>query len=89
MQQNGVSNFETHFVHDNIQFMNENGVIRLSTSTEFEENVQILILSRVKCDEKQQVEQNLFQENALKSIRKKAAMMTNPEKHSQMIQKKR
>jgi hypothetical protein len=89
MKQNTLINFETHFVHDNIQFMNDNGVIRLSSSTDYEENVKVLILSRVECDEKQQMEQNLFQNNALDSIRKKAALMTNPEKHSELLQRKR
>jgi hypothetical protein len=77
--------FETHFVHDDIQFVNENGVIKLSSSTEYEENVKFLILSRVETDKENREEVNLFQTNALQSIRNRAALITNPE----LLQKKR
>ena len=81
--------YETHFVHDNHQFVNDNGTTKLSASTEYEENVKILILSRLEIVKKQFNHVDLFPTNAIMSIRRRAVSITNPDKHAQHLLKKR
>jgi hypothetical protein len=81
--------YETHFVNDNLQFMNKDGVTKLSTSTDFEENVKILVLSRHESIKKEPEHVPPFSENAMRSIRKKADKMTLHDRHFQQLLKKR
>jgi hypothetical protein len=87
--QNNSFKYETHFVHENHQFMNDTGFLKLSASTEFEENIKILVLSRHDNEERQPEHVNQFSLNALRSIRKRTDKMTLNERHSQQLQKKR
>ena len=88
VQQKINCNFETHFVHEDIQYVSDDGVIKLSSSTDFEKDVCFLILSREK-EESKSKEVTLFSNNAINSIRNKASLITNPEKNLQLLQKRK
>ena len=87
--------YQTHFVHDDIHFFDENGTIKASTSTEFQKGVKLLILSRLESAENITEEVSNFPKPALDAIRKKAKKVTNPEKtlldreHSAIYEKER
>ena len=42
---------QCHFVHDDMQFFDHNGTIKLSASTNFETDVKLIVLSRLRSQE--------------------------------------
>ena len=83
------SEFQTHFVHDDIQFFDLNGTIEFSTGTDFQKGIKLLILSRLESVENPTEEVGTFSKRALDSIRKKTMKITNPDKHLLELEKKR
>ena len=69
--------------------MNDIGIIKSSASTDYENNVKMLILSRNESLEMQPEHVIPFSFNTLRSIRKKADKMTLHERHFQQLAKKR
>ena len=81
--------YNTHFVNENHQFFNDDGIIQLSENTEYEKNVKILVLSRFKSFDEQPQYVDLFPTNAMRTIRNRAVATTDPAKHSQQLLKKK
>ena len=88
VSQDSSFKYETHFVHEDHQYVDDNGIIRLSASTEYDENVKIIILTRLQSVEKQLKNVDLFSTNAMMSIRRRAVSITDPDKHSQHLQRR-
>ena len=87
--QNTSIKYSTHFVQDNHQFVDNDGIIGLSANTDYGKNVKFLLFSRLESVKKQNQNIDLFPTNALKSIRNRAAWITDPDKHSSQLLKKR
>ena len=68
VENDNVSGYQTHFVYDDIHFFDENGTVSVSTSTDFQKGVKILILSRLESTDNQTVCN--FPTRALDTIRK-------------------
>ena len=68
-------------MHDDVHFYDENGIIKVSTSNDFEKGVKLLVLSRLESQENLTKEICIFPTKALDAIRKKATKITNPEKN--------
>ena len=62
---------QCHFVHDDMQFFDHNGTIKVSASTNFQTDVKLIVLSRLESQENLIEEVGNFPTQALNSIRKK------------------
>ena len=64
-----------------MHFFDDNGTIRVSSSTDFQKGVKILVLSRSESQDNPTEDICNFPTRALDAIRKKAMKITNPQKH--------
>ena len=63
--------FQTHFLHQDLQFFDDNGTIDVSSNTDYEKSVKLIILSRLESVNNATKEDETFPNRALVSIRKK------------------